>query len=578
MAAEVNADLELDKAIAAADCESVQPSIELVPLNSADKCNESPATIMTTVVDIESVETNYTQIKDVPSLTNIEAGASGSLTASLSKPSSPVAFHEPSAGGMNKKKYGKFRILLDDQQCSETGESGPASESECNSKTPPCQSPTSNAVPPVDSLSTSGKPDQFIPPTLLASNPKLFVNPSNDDDSEEDEEEETENDSTTVRRRGRPPKRRSRATRFTRIKRSNKKDATTPDTNPADESTAFRRRSSRLKSIDDKKDAELETNLPANPVEEPPDSDCVVNLNQTNPSKDDCEGITPIQIKTVTEEEAPTPISTVSVEIELKTSDHTSPLDSATVVETESKEKPKAKRGRKPKNAKVEKGAEKEKPREKRRYTRRKQIESAELDKNVSTAADPTSTDANVPNGFIEPLPLNESSSHDQTVQNCSKNGSDGDESPKPEKVKSRWRRNSELESVVNLPSSQESVLSNLENQANCNVPEAQLSTNPSPPIQFEMEISKENCPMPTFAKIDENIYLIEKKKTKFTKEAKKMVCDCILTKEERNRGIMGCGEDCLNRMLMIECGSRCPLGDHCSNKRFLKVFFGGFT
>jgi histone-lysine N-methyltransferase SETD2 len=31
------------------------------------------------------------------------------------------------------------------------------------------------------------------------------------------------------------------------------------------------------------------------------------------------------------------------------------------------------------------------------------------------------------------------------------------------------------------------------------------------------------------------------------------MVCDCILTKEERMRGLIGCGDDCLNRMLMIE-------------------------
>lgn len=31
------------------------------------------------------------------------------------------------------------------------------------------------------------------------------------------------------------------------------------------------------------------------------------------------------------------------------------------------------------------------------------------------------------------------------------------------------------------------------------------------------------------------------------------MVCDCVLTKEEISRGEMGCGEDCLNRLLMIE-------------------------
>lgn len=37
------------------------------------------------------------------------------------------------------------------------------------------------------------------------------------------------------------------------------------------------------------------------------------------------------------------------------------------------------------------------------------------------------------------------------------------------------------------------------------------------------------------------------------SKEAKRMVCDCFLTKEELSRGDMGCGEDCLNRLLMIE-------------------------
>lgn len=31
------------------------------------------------------------------------------------------------------------------------------------------------------------------------------------------------------------------------------------------------------------------------------------------------------------------------------------------------------------------------------------------------------------------------------------------------------------------------------------------------------------------------------------------MVCDCFLTDEEIARGELGCGEDCLNRLLMIE-------------------------
>ncbi|KOX67366.1 Histone-lysine N-methyltransferase SETD2 [Melipona quadrifasciata] len=47
------------------------------------------------------------------------------------------------------------------------------------------------------------------------------------------------------------------------------------------------------------------------------------------------------------------------------------------------------------------------------------------------------------------------------------------------------------------------------------------------------------------------------------------MVCDCFLTEEEIERGELGCGEDCLNRLLMIECGPRCVVGDRCTNKRF---------
>ena len=31
------------------------------------------------------------------------------------------------------------------------------------------------------------------------------------------------------------------------------------------------------------------------------------------------------------------------------------------------------------------------------------------------------------------------------------------------------------------------------------------------------------------------------------------MVCDCTTSKSERSRGFPACGEDCLNRLLMIE-------------------------
>lgn len=77
----------------------------------------------------------------------------------------------------------------------------------------------------------------------------------------------------------------------------------------------------------------------------------------------------------------------------------------------------------------------------------------------------------------------------------------------------------------------------------------------------------------PTYEPITENLHLDKRKNehSRSRKDARYMVCDCILTKEERARGIMGCLDDCLNRMLMIECGPKCTLGDHCLNKRFQK-------
>ncbi|CAH6777632.1 Setd2 [Phodopus roborovskii] len=72
------------------------------------------------------------------------------------------------------------------------------------------------------------------------------------------------------------------------------------------------------------------------------------------------------------------------------------------------------------------------------------------------------------------------------------------------------------------------------------------------------------------FDLIEENVYLTERKKNKSHRDIKRMQCECTpLSKEERAQGEVACGEDCLNRLLMIECSSRCPNGDYCSNRRF---------
>lgn len=78
-------------------------------------------------------------------------------------------------------------------------------------------------------------------------------------------------------------------------------------------------------------------------------------------------------------------------------------------------------------------------------------------------------------------------------------------------------------------------------------------------------QIDRENG-MKLFAAIIDNEYRSERV---ISKEAKKMACDCFMTQTEMERGELGCGDDCLNRMLLIECGPRCNVGDRCTNKRF---------
>lgn len=85
-------------------------------------------------------------------------------------------------------------------------------------------------------------------------------------------------------------------------------------------------------------------------------------------------------------------------------------------------------------------------------------------------------------------------------------------------------------------------------------------------PMVLEVKDREMEERLSQFENLKENLYLTER----FTnKEHKRMVCDCFLTEEEIERGELGCGEDCLNRLLLIECGSRCVVGSRCTNKRF---------
>ena len=47
------------------------------------------------------------------------------------------------------------------------------------------------------------------------------------------------------------------------------------------------------------------------------------------------------------------------------------------------------------------------------------------------------------------------------------------------------------------------------------------------------------------------------------------MICNCTTSISEQQIGIVACGDFCLNRSLMIECGERCACGNYCTNRNF---------
>ncbi|CAH1789994.1 unnamed protein product [Owenia fusiformis] len=152
------------------------------------------------------------------------------------------------------------------------------------------------------------------------------------------------------------------------------------------------------------------------------------------------------------------------------------------------------------------------------------------------------------------------------------------DESPKCMKMKSRWLQASALEGFSAVPSSsppppESDTDAKLDVFKEDDDVKREFTGNDTsniiPPAVEEDEDLPER---PTFEEIKENIFLSERKKSKAKKEARRMLCDCTTSKEDRKMGMLPCGDDCLNRMLMIECGSRCPCGDYCTNKRFQRL------
>ncbi|XP_020573739.1 uncharacterized protein LOC110020099 isoform X2 [Phalaenopsis equestris] len=75
-----------------------------------------------------------------------------------------------------------------------------------------------------------------------------------------------------------------------------------------------------------------------------------------------------------------------------------------------------------------------------------------------------------------------------------------------------------------------------------------------------------------TWTRIKSNLFLHRNRRTLTIDEM--MVCHCKLPRD----GGLGCGEECLNRMLNIECvKGTCPCGNLCSNQQFQKRKYAKF-
>lgn len=117
-------------------------------------------------------------------------------------------------------------------------------------------------------------------------------------------------------------------------------------------------------------------------------------------------------------------------------------------------------------------------------------------------------------------------------------------ETNKPVKVKSRWRKSSELEMNILTPAAMVTEsCGDSDKIAEIN----EMLVNKPKTVADEEEVASR---LKQFIHLKENQYKTDRMTCK---EAKKMSCDCFLMSEEIERGERGCGEDCLNRLLMIE-------------------------
>lgn len=82
----------------------------------------------------------------------------------------------------------------------------------------------------------------------------------------------------------------------------------------------------------------------------------------------------------------------------------------------------------------------------------------------------------------------------------------------------------------------------------------------PKPAINIETRVPHTDERLKRYETIRDNIYS-KKSDKKVCKVNKTMKCDCTITEEEVKNGELGCHDNCINRILYIECGVKCRCG-----------------
>lgn len=105
--------------------------------------------------------------------------------------------------------------------------------------------------------------------------------------------------------------------------------------------------------------------------------------------------------------------------------------------------------------------------------------------------------------------------------------------------------------------------------------------------IKLEPETNKEDDPtfidplkderLSHFITIKDNIYCKASDKV-ICKINKTMKCDCTITEEDIKNRELGCTDNCINRLLFIECSPKCRCGEFCDNQQFQRHNYSPIT